>query len=158
MLSRLPVAPVLRCTFCTEITHVLLLVYWAGTAGRFCCLPSLPSAGRWTFKSFGACDSTICCQRRGRRLSLVGRPRRQASPSMSCCSQNSPFPICPEESTHSVDQAIGVLPRCLLQKIIVCFVLAHIHGLVFILMLVHSDLAASKSRKVLFNTIHNTDE
>ena len=50
----------------------------------------------------------------------------------------------------SSEQAIGVLPRCLVQKRIVCFVLAHIHGLVcclFIFLLIHSDPTVSKSRK-----------
>ena len=50
----------------------------------------------------------------------------------------------------SSEQAIEVLPQCLVQKRIVWFVLAHTHGLaccLFILLLVHSDPAVSKSRK-----------
>ena len=49
----------------------------------------------------------------------------------------------------SSEQAVGVVPRCLVQNRIVCFVFAHIHGLacwLFILLLVHCDPAVSKSR------------
>ena len=52
----------------------------------------------------------------------------------------------------SSEQAIGVSPQCLVQKRIVCFVLAHIHGLAccfFICLLEHYDPAVSNPEWLL---------
>ena len=49
MLSRRPVAPVLRCTvFVRKTKHVLLLVCWGCTAGSFVFLQVAGSAGRFS--------------------------------------------------------------------------------------------------------------
>ena len=129
LLSRLPVAPVLRCTVFVRRPNTSF--YWcAGPAHRtFRFLPSMPEVfasrkqckqifslcliilvfhSRWSFKSFGTRDSDIRCQRRGHRLSCVGISRKQAFSSMFCCSETSPFPICRITTSRGKHSELGI--------------------------------------------------
>ena len=80
-------------------------------SGTFCFLPSVPEVFtgrrqcRQSFKSFGACDSNICCQRRGRRLVLCWEVEKA---SLLEHVLTSPLPICQSTTSRGKHSELGV--------------------------------------------------